>query len=569
MDNSYGNLMLQKFTQPIILKYLFLVFGPMVCGPAYGDETDFRAVVSETIDRRAVNSQLLETAVDAGNHDALRLWGLMGQQACDAIRPYLTTEKNDGLVATLEGLANCRDIQSFQMVAGIVAKTDSEPVKAAALRALAFISTEENRALHGALVKEVLASTDAPEIKAAALYGFMQSVTYAALEPADLPYLDFDTLLELSGEQGPQGFDAAYLLSRLQGLDAVFDTKRILGRLAGDVPVEQRYPLIKTLSQFEAGAPSLMAIAAGHNSRHLRERRVAVAAVRAMAGLSDTDSRMYLMALLINASVEFKHLALSALAARPDADAIIRERLWNFVDDENPWLAVTALEGLVRLQDIKAIDTAAGWLQSGSFYKAFRSISMLSGSDAGQAHLRKFVAAKEESPRVREAQSALDPSSGQASLVRPTASFDVAFASTSKRLVLETSRGEIEIEMISGAPYAAHNFIELARTGALDGMLWHRVIPGFVAQAGQRNSMDQYNVGTIREEWGAAHHEPGTVGVATAGPDTGSSQFFINLENNRHLDGRYTVFGRVSKGLEIAYSLQEGDLIIKAKVSGD
>ena len=78
------------------------------------------------------------------------------------------------------------------------------------------------------------------------------------------------------------------------------------------------------------------------------------------------------------------------------------------------------------------------------------------------------------------------------------------------------------------------------------------------------------NGGSIREEWThVSIHDIGSVGVATAGRDTGGTQFFINTGHNLHLDGRYTVFGRVEEGLSAAFDLHEGDMILEAEVVGD
>lgn len=557
---------MSKITQIIVINVVFLISLIELAGSNAAGIDTVSGKLREAVDRREANNTIVEEAVNGGDREALRLWGLIGEQACPVIRPHIRSTADWIKIAALKGLANCRAVDAFSDVLQLANKSPNGDIRQAALEALAFVTLEESRQQHMGLVAELLGRDAADEEKAAAVYGLMQSNTYSGLTPADLPLLNFDLLLHMASMPGASGFEAAYLLSRLRGLDAVYSSAAIMNATSGNVPVSQRYALAKTLAQFEDASAGLLALAAGHNSADPAERRVAVAAVRSMGAQSDATTRTYLMTLLINAMPEFQHLALAALASRPDADLIVQERIWDFVEDENPWLAVTALEGLVALEDGKAIEAAGQWLETGSFYKAFRSIAMLSTSDAGREKLRVYAAANTGTVRARQASGALDPTANPAAPGRLTVPYEEAVASTGYRLQLVTSRGDITIEMIDGAPYAVHNFIDLARTGELDGMLWHRVIPGFVAQAGQRDTMDQYTTGTIREEWGAALHEPGTVGVATAGPDTGSSQFFINLERNRHLDGRYTVFGKVTNGLDVAYALQEGDMIVKAMV---
>lgn len=547
----------QFFQQVIVLVGL-------VVTPASAGAQSLHSEFMQAVDERRNDPELLARAVENWDNRALRLWGLMGPETCAAIRPYLSATE-DVASAALEGLANCRDTASFDTILNLARNSEFYGVRQIALEALGFTTPEEKRAEHVALVADVLASDTSDEEKAAAINGLMQANTYAGLTPADLPGLDVKQVLSLAGKPDKLGFEAAYLLIRLQGLDTTIAAGDVAALITPDLPVEQAFLLARVLGQLgEDARQPLMKLAAKHASASPEQRRIAVSAVRALGSLSDVNSRTYLLTLLLDAAPEFKQLAITALSARDDADAAVQERIWNFVEDENPWLAVTALEGLVRLGDEGARDMAATWLAEGSFYKAFRAISMLSGSDEGRAMLQSYLDKARDRVRARLVQGALDPDAVRPAPVRPTVPYVEAAASDGTLVTLKTTRGDITIEMFEGAPYTGHAFVSLAGEGAMDGMIWHRVIPGFVAQFGQIDDMRQFSHGTIREEWGALSHMPGTVGVATAGPDTGSSQFFINLEHNRHLDGRYTVFGRVVSGMDVVYAIQEGDEILQA-----
>ena len=518
----------------------------------------------QAVDERRNDSELLARAVENWDNRALRLWGVMGNEACAAIRPYLNATE-DVVSAALEGLANCRDTESYAVIADLARNGESYGVRSSALESLGFISTEVNRDDHVALVAGVLNSEKSDNEKASALYGLMQAITYSGLSPSDLSELDLEQVLSLAGQPGKLGFEAGYLLIRLQGLGATLRAEAVAEQITPDLPVGQAYLLARVLGGLgqEAVAP-LLELSSERASNDPREQRVAVSAVRALGTMTDPISRTFLMSLLLDAAPEFQQLALAALIAREDTDVIAQERIWNFVEDENPWLAATALEGLVRLGDARARDIAATWLAEGSFYKAFRAIAMLAGSDEGRAMLQDYLDKARDLVRARLVQGTLDPAATPPAPVRPTVPYVEAASSDGNLVTLKTNRGDITIEMFEGAPYSGHAFTTLANEGAMDGMIWHRVIPGFVAQFGQIDDMRQFDHGTIREEWGALSHMPGTVGVATSGPDTGSSQVFINLEHNRHLDGRYTVFGRVVAGIDVVYSMQEGDAIIEA-----
>jgi peptidylprolyl isomerase len=134
------------------------------------------------------------------------------------------------------------------------------------------------------------------------------------------------------------------------------------------------------------------------------------------------------------------------------------------------------------------------------------------------------------------------------------------------KVLLVTSRGPITLHMLPEAPLSAANFVGLAERGFYNGLDFHRVVPDFVAQGGDPRG-DGYggSDALVREEIGAAHRR-GTVGMATAGKDTGSAQIFINHGYNVSLDGNYTVFAEVTDGIEVADRLEIGDVIRAALV---
>lgn len=124
---------------------------------------------------------------------------------------------------------------------------------------------------------------------------------------------------------------------------------------------------------------------------------------------------------------------------------------------------------------------------------------------------------------------------------------------------LETEKGEIVIELFpETTPMAVNSFVFLARNGWFDGITFHRVIPGFVAQSGDPSGTSFGGPGYAFEN--EIHPElkfdrAGLVGMANAGPDSNGSQFFITLGPAPRLDGKYTIFGQVIAGLEVAQSL--------------
>lgn len=129
------------------------------------------------------------------------------------------------------------------------------------------------------------------------------------------------------------------------------------------------------------------------------------------------------------------------------------------------------------------------------------------------------------------------------------------------RAVLHTQHGDISIELLPDiAPSTVNNFVCLARDGFYGNTTFHRVVPGFLAQAGDPGGSGRGGPGyRFPDEISEVACVRGTVGMANAGPNTNGSQFFILLADSPQLNGRYTVFGRVTDGLDVADRLTARD----------
>lgn len=131
-----------------------------------------------------------------------------------------------------------------------------------------------------------------------------------------------------------------------------------------------------------------------------------------------------------------------------------------------------------------------------------------------------------------------------------------------QQAVIEMAEGNIVIELYAeAAPKTVANFTKLITEGFYNGLTFHRVIPGFVAQGGCPNGNGTGGPGyTIPcETKGNPHvHERGALSMAHRGPNTGGSQFFIVYAPQPHLDGVHTVFGKVIEGMEIVDNIRQG-----------
>ena len=136
---------------------------------------------------------------------------------------------------------------------------------------------------------------------------------------------------------------------------------------------------------------------------------------------------------------------------------------------------------------------------------------------------------------------------------------------------METSKGTIEIELYAAAaPKTVNNFVFLAKEGFYDGVIFHRVIADFMIQGGDPTGTGTGGPGyRFEDEFdGNPHqHERGSLSMANAGPGTNGSQFFICHGPQPHLNGRHTVFGKVTEGLDIVDAIAAGDEMVKVSIA--
>jgi len=145
-----------------------------------------------------------------------------------------------------------------------------------------------------------------------------------------------------------------------------------------------------------------------------------------------------------------------------------------------------------------------------------------------------------------------------------------------KTAVMDTSRGTIELELFADeVPDTVANFEKLAGSGFYDGTTFHRVIANFMIQGGDPYSKSGKGpAGTggpgykikCETQKNVHKHVAGTLSMAHAGKDTGGSQFFICHTPQRHLDGVHTVFGQVTKGMEVVLAIKQNDELKSVRV---
>ncbi|MBI9048353.1 MAG: peptidylprolyl isomerase [Anaerolineaceae bacterium] len=138
-------------------------------------------------------------------------------------------------------------------------------------------------------------------------------------------------------------------------------------------------------------------------------------------------------------------------------------------------------------------------------------------------------------------------------------------------VLMKTNRGDIVIELApQHAPKTVNNFVFLIKEGYYDGVTFHRVIPDFVIQGGDPTGTGAGGPGYKFEDElfeNPLKHETGMMSMANAGPNTNGSQFFITHSPQPHLDGKHTVFGKVTSSMDVVNAIKAGDVMEKVTVT--
>ncbi len=225
-----------------------------------------------------------------------------------------------------------------------------------------------------------------------------------------------------------------------------------------------------------------------------------------------------------------------------NARALI-EALPPSLDEEMNDAALSILGALAKQKSAEATEAIKTAIDVPDYVVRRRAAALLKGDDAGAEEGRVETVATRNHP----------------------ADYQRAISRIGKRVsaTVLTDKGEFTIELLpDDAPLTIDNFIALARRGYFNGVAFHRVVPNFVVQGGDPRGDGNGGPGyQIRCEINEETYTRGAVGMALSGKDTGGSQWFITHSPQPHLDGGYTIFGRVTEGMEVVDRIAIGDQI--------
>jgi cyclophilin family peptidyl-prolyl cis-trans isomerase/HEAT repeat protein len=279
----------------------------------------------------------------------------------------------------------------------------------------------------------------------------------------------------------------------------------------------------------------------------------------------------------------------------PASLATVRTLLLEMLNSPDTHVRAAAAEGLSILVDpstfpalLDAYDRAQRDIQNDAAIAAIDAISAMRAADLvpERAFFARFARHGDHRVRMRAIERFGDAARLAWGDARPidtgrTTSYYIDLvanrvsrppvAGARPSFAIETNLGVVLIELFADdAPLTAANFGQLAAAGYFDGQQWARVVPNFVVQGGDPRGDTSGGPGySIRDEPNRHRFDSGTVGMALSGPDTGGSQFFITHAPQPHLDGIYTVFGRVLSGQDVIERLLPGDRIVSVREVGE
>ena len=355
----------------------------------------------------------------------------------------------------------------------------------------------------------------------------------------------FDSLVDLLGDPSPPIRGAA--MRSLAQLDPDgFMT--VLSGLDPDPNWSVRASLATALGTLvpEAGLPRLKSMLAD------QEPKVLPAVIGSIARLRPPDAGA---------------IMIDALKA---TDPVVRAAAANAIAELKPPAGPTAL---VDAYQRSLADTS--YVARAAVLSALRAY----GAETALPLVTDALADKDWALRFRAATllTDMDPASDARTRIRPAplshppdwyARLALTNPPVSTHAYVDTDRGTIQIELaVLDAPITVETFVTLARQGFFDGIPIHRVVSNFVIQGGDPRGDGEGGPGfTIRDEINQLPYLRGTVGMALDWADTGGSQFFIAHSPQPHLDGRYTVFGRVVAGMDVVDRIEQWDVIRRVRI---
>ena len=407
--------------------------------------------------------------------------------------------------------------------------------RAVAIEAIRSLARLADRSAGAALLRLAQDATTEPHVR-------LEAVTALGATPADGVY---EAIIDILGDPSP-AIRGAAIRAMAQHDPEGFVT--ILSGLDPDPSWPVRASLAAALGGLppETGLPRLRAMLAD------QEPKVIPAVLAALARVRAPDAGTIMIEQLKASDPVIRKAAADAIAElKPVAGpAALIDAYQRSLGDPTYLARAAVLNALKAYGRETATPLLIDALRDKDWALRYRAAALLTELDPASDAKRRIRPAPTDQPETWYSRAAL---------VAPPVSTHV---------YIDTDRGTIQLELaVLDAPVTVDTFVRLARGGFFDGLPIHRVVPDFVIQAGDPRGDGEGGPGfTIRDEINQLPYLRGAVGMALDWADTGGSQFFITHSPQPHLDGRYTVFGRVVSGMEVVDAIEQWDVIRRVRV---
>ena len=387
----------------------------------------------------------------------------------------------------------------------------------------------------------------------------------------DYDDIDFDDLLELFAVGDDDAARVGFFIDRVPGVEKRIDSDdilpltkkklaplsaiyltRLIGKISKEDSSNNRELLAWLIEQSDNGS--------------LGEQVEAIRGMRHM--MKFPQSLVQLGKMQASSNLILAQTALNVLATSDNESMNIVSLLKTKLKSPHDALVVEAMRGLVKRQNKDQMSWVVKFFHHNSPYVKIQLMGLL--REKSKDDFKNVISffSNDPNPRVMaQAKRLLANQEDEKESKANSPSYGEVRKVIGKVVTLKTSIGDISFELLPDAPYTAWHFVNNAQNGVFDNNYFSRVIGNFVAQGGDTIGDRTGSSGKmIREEISFLKSEPMTVAMATAGKDTGTSQFYINTARNLHLDRNYTIFGKVITGYDKVLGMTNGTLIYKVEV---
>lgn len=433
------------------------------------------------------------------------------------------------------------------------------------------------------LISKMLAHLDEEKSAVSRAYlfqGLAIALTFHRGLKDDYSKVDYKKLLSIFAKGDKHNAMAGYFLNRVPNIENYITSQDLLAiskkNLSPEAKINLTRLITKTTSKKQQGNRELLTwVIEQSESSNLP---IKLSAIYAYKNLTDIPQTLIQLGKLqADKNPIVAHTALNTLAISELNSEHLIKLLKNQLKNKNDAMVVEAIGGLIKRQDKEKMSWVVKLFPHPSSYVKISLINKLftkSKTDFENL-IRHFTQdpnqevanyAKQKLAQIQDHKNNIK-NSKEKNLVAKSPSFAEAMKATEKVAVIKTAQGDIKIQLLSDAPFTSWHFLNNAKLGHYKNSYFSRVIGNFVAQGGDTiGDLEGSSKKTIREEINFVPHDKLTVGMATSGKDTGTSQFFINTARNPHLDRNYTVFARVIAGEDLVMQMTNGLKILNVEV---